>query len=47
MRSVADRLRQHILADGNTSDRAEAFRRFRGRDPDVKALLRKRGFPAK
>ena len=45
--SVADRLRQHILADGNTSDRAEAYRRFRGRDPDVKALLQKRGFPEK
>jgi peptidyl-dipeptidase Dcp len=46
-RSVADRLRQHILADGNTIDRAEAYRRFRGRDPDVKALLQKRGFPEK
>jgi peptidyl-dipeptidase Dcp len=46
-RGVADRLRQHILADGNTIDRAEAYRRFRGRDPDVKALLQKRGFPEK
>jgi peptidyl-dipeptidase Dcp len=45
-KNVADRLREHILADGNTSDRAEAYRRFRGRDPDVKALLQKRGFPA-
>ena len=45
-KDVADRLRRHILADGNTSDRAEAYRRFRGRDPDVKALLEKRGFPA-
>jgi peptidyl-dipeptidase Dcp len=27
------------------SDRAEAYRRFRGRDPDVDALLRARGFP--
>jgi peptidyl-dipeptidase Dcp len=44
-RKVADRLRKHILADGNTIDRAEAYRRFRGRDPDVKALLEKRGFP--
>ncbi len=43
---VADRLREHILSNGNTSDRAEAYRRFRGRDPDVKALLEKRGFPA-
>ncbi len=33
-------------SNGNTSDRAEAYRQFRGRDPDVKALLAKRGFPA-
>jgi peptidyl-dipeptidase Dcp len=43
---LAARLRTHILSNGNTSDRAEAYRRFRGRDPDVKALLAKRGFPA-
>jgi peptidyl-dipeptidase Dcp len=42
---VADRLRKHILSNGNTTDRAEAYRAFRGRDPDVKALLEKRGFP--
>ena len=34
-----------ILAPGNDSDRAEAYRLFRGRDPDVNALLKKRGFP--
>ena len=34
-----------ILAPGNTTDRAEAYRQFRGRDPDVNALLRVRGFP--
>ena len=28
------------------TDRAEAYRQFRGRDPDVAALLAKRGFPA-
>jgi peptidyl-dipeptidase Dcp len=38
-------MREHILSNGNTVDRAEAFRRFRGRDPDVKALLEQRGFP--
>ncbi|MGE3842657.1 MAG: M3 family metallopeptidase, partial [Vicinamibacterales bacterium] len=42
-REVAKRLRTHILSDGNTIDRAEAYRRFRGRDPDVAALLRERG----
>ena len=34
------RERRHILADGNTIERADAYRLFRGRDPDVKALLR-------
>ena len=42
---TADRLRKYILSNGNTIDRAEAYRLFRGRDPDVKALLEKRGFP--
>jgi peptidyl-dipeptidase Dcp len=44
-RNVADRLRKYILSDGNATDRAEAYRRFRGRDPDVRALLEERGFP--
>jgi peptidyl-dipeptidase Dcp len=38
-------MKKHILSNGNSIDRAEAFRRFRGRDPDVKALLEVRGFP--
>jgi peptidyl-dipeptidase Dcp len=42
-RDLAARFRTHILADGNTTDRAEAYRRFRGRDPEVGALLRERG----
>jgi peptidyl-dipeptidase Dcp len=37
-------LRQYILSNGNTIDRAEAYRLFRGRDPEVKALLEQRGF---
>ena len=45
-RGVADRMRKYILSNGNTIDRAEAYRLFRGRDPEVKALLEKRGFPA-
>jgi peptidyl-dipeptidase Dcp len=40
---VAERFRTHILADGNRTDRADAYRRFRGRDPDVSALLQDRG----
>jgi peptidyl-dipeptidase Dcp len=42
---VAAKMRDIVLAEGNQSDRAEAYRRFRGRDPDVNALLRVRGFP--
>jgi peptidyl-dipeptidase Dcp len=37
------RLRTHILSDGDSIDRAEAYRRFRGRDPEVAALLDARG----
>lgn len=36
----------HILSLGNTMDPAEAYRAFRGRDPGIKALMKKRGFPA-
>jgi peptidyl-dipeptidase Dcp len=34
-----------LLSTGNEVDRAEAYRQFRGRDPDVEALLKRRGFP--
>jgi peptidyl-dipeptidase Dcp len=43
--AVAERMRRYILSDGNSIDRAEAYRKFRGRDPEVKALFEKRGFP--
>ena len=43
--ATAAKLRTYILAPGNTTDRAEAFRAFRGREPDVTALLDERGFP--
>jgi peptidyl-dipeptidase Dcp len=42
---LARRMRQYILAPGNTTDRGEAYRQFRGRDPRVEALLQVRGFP--
>lgn len=42
---IAAKMREHILAPLNATDRAEAFRQLRGRDPDVKALLEVRGFP--
>ncbi len=43
--ATARRFRDSLLATGNETDRAEAYRAFRGRDPDVNALLRRRGFP--
>jgi peptidyl-dipeptidase Dcp len=43
--ATADRFRTMLLSTGNETDRAEAYRAFRGRDPDVTALLKRRGFP--
>jgi peptidyl-dipeptidase Dcp len=42
--ATAARMRT-LLATGGSRDEAETFRAFRGRDPNVDALLRKRGFP--
>ena len=44
-KDVAERYRSIILATGNETDRKEAYRIFRGRDPEVKFILKKRGFP--
>ena len=44
-KAVADRFRTVLLQTGNETDRAEAYRQFRGRDPDVTALLKRRNFP--
>ena len=46
-KETAAKMRKYILAPGNSTDRSEAYRQFRGRDPDIDALLRKRGFPIK
>jgi peptidyl-dipeptidase Dcp len=43
--AVAARLRAAVFSVGNTIDPADGFRTFRGRDPDIAALMRKRGFP--
>ena len=45
--AVADRLRKYIFSVGNTVDPAEGYRSFRGRDPKIDALMKKRGFAAK
>lgn len=42
---TADRFRATLLSTGNETDRKLAYRAFRGRDPDVAALFRRRGFP--
>ncbi len=44
-KKVAGDFKKYLLSTGNETDRAEAYRQFRGRDPDVNALLKKRGFP--
>jgi peptidyl-dipeptidase Dcp len=43
-KAVAKRLHDDIFSTGNTMDPAEAYRAFRGRDPGIAALMRKRGF---
>lgn len=44
-KAVARRFRDHVLSVGNTVDPAEGYRKFRGKDPTVAPLMRKRGFP--
>jgi peptidyl-dipeptidase Dcp len=44
-KAVGAKLVKYVFSVGNTIDPAEAYRMFRGRDPKVEALMRKRGFP--
>jgi peptidyl-dipeptidase Dcp len=41
--AVAERLRRHVYAAGDSVDPAATYRAFRGRDPSVQPLLVKRG----
>src|SRR5918999_57436 len=41
-KKVAERLRKNIFSVGNTVDPAIGYRNFRGRDPKVEALMKKR-----
>ncbi len=43
-RENGDRFRKYILSVGNSVDLNQAFRGFTGHDPDIKPLLRNRGF---
>ncbi len=42
-RENGQRFRDMILSRGNTGDYNEIFKAFRGKDPDIKPLLKKRG----
>src|SRR3546814_6529218 len=44
-KATAERLKETLLSTGNETDRAKTYRAYRGRAPDVNALLKKRGFP--
>jgi peptidyl-dipeptidase Dcp len=44
-RAVAERLSKNVFQAGNTVDPGTAYRAFRGKDPGIAALMRKRGFP--
>jgi len=44
-KDTAERFRSIIMATANETDRKEAYREFRSRDPEVKYILKKRGFP--
>ena len=42
---VADKLVKYLFAPRNAMDPADAYRQFRGRDAQIEALMRDRGFP--
>lgn len=42
-RENGQRFRDMVLSKGNTEDLAKVFKDFRGKDPDIKPLLRNRG----
>ena len=44
-KATAEHFLSMLIATGNETDRIEAYRAFRGRDPDVKYIMQKRGFP--
>ncbi|HEY8615267.1 M3 family metallopeptidase [Phenylobacterium sp.] len=44
-KAVAKRLHDTIMSKGNSVHPREQYRAFRGREPDVKAYLRAKGFP--
>ncbi|RQM20900.1 hypothetical protein B5M09_004078 [Aphanomyces astaci] len=43
-KDTADRAKKFIYSSGNTRDQMEAYRAFRGREPSIDALMKKKGF---
>ena len=41
---LSEKLVKFLLEPRNSIDPMEAYRKFRGKDPDIKALMRDRGF---
>ncbi|MBF8150847.1 M3 family metallopeptidase [Winogradskyella sp. F6397] len=44
-KDVADKLVKYLFAPRNAMEPAEAYRKFRGRDAKIEALMKDRGFP--
>ena len=44
-KAVSAKLVKYLFTIGNTLDPAEAYRKFRGRDANINALMRDKGFP--
>ncbi len=44
-KEVADKLVKYLFAPRNAMDPADAYRKFRGRDAKIEALMKDRGFP--
>ena len=44
-KTVSDKLVKYLFAPRNSMDPAEAYRKFRGRDAKIEALMKDRGFP--
>jgi peptidyl-dipeptidase Dcp len=45
IKELAEKLVKYLFAPRNAIDPAEAYRMFRGRDANIEALMRDRGFP--
>lgn len=41
--ATAARVKKHVYSAGNSADPSELFRLFRGRDPKIEPMLKKKG----